>query len=86
MSCSGPISFCSVPIPGVVYAGPRTRDEFDLIDLPETVHEWQSCETTTLIKGDGREWERRCTSKSAKANGVRVIFQWFDERPSERPA
>ena len=74
-------SFCSVPLATTVFAGPRTKEEFDRISLPATVHDWQPCKTTTLCKNDGREWERRCHSKFVETAALHVIFQWFDERP-----
>ncbi len=82
-------TFCAIPLPGVVYAGPKTRAEFDALPLPETVHDWVGSDTTTLLKADGRRWERRCHVKAVEGQGVRVIFQWFDERPvagQEEPA
>lgn len=83
-------SFCTVPIPRTVYAGPSTKEEFDRLPLPETVHDWQHSETTTLLKKDGQQWERRCHSKVlgdySRPGQVVVIFQWFDERVVEAPA
>lgn len=81
-------SFCAVPAAQYVYAGPATREEFDLIALPETVHDWKLCRTTTLIKNDGQQWERRCHAKQLGEPGsgrVNVIFQWFEERPISLP-
>lgn len=77
-------SFCAVPLPNLVCAGPRTREEFDRLELPETVHEWSPDKVRTLIQNDGQEWERRCYSKAFgdyRKNGVMVVFQWFDYRP-----
>lgn len=77
-------SFCGVPTPGLVYVGPATREEFDLIDLPETVHPWIFDNTETLFRNDGTEWQRRCRSKCLGELGVDpicVIFQWFEARP-----
>lgn len=73
---------CCVATPTLVYAWPASRTEFDKIAIPETVHAWKPCSTTTLVKNDGRQWERRVHSKTV--NGpVMVVFQWFDERPME---
>lgn len=80
------LTFCAVPLPHLVYAGPHTREEFDRLALPETVHEWKADTTFTLIKNDGQAWERRCHSKvlgDHSRDSVTVIFQWFDERPVE---
>lgn len=80
-------SFCAIPLPQLVYAGPRTREEFDLLELPETVHDWKPDPTTTLLKGDGKLWEHRCHSKALGELGgpgaVEVIFQWFEYRVAE---
>jgi hypothetical protein len=79
------LMFCAVPLPYLVYVGPRTREEFDRIALPETVHEWSLDPICTLIKHDGQEWERRCHSKALgdySRGSVSVVFQWFDERPA----
>lgn len=76
-------SFCGVPTPGLVYAGPRTKEEFDRIDLPETVHDWQPDKFETIRHDDGHQYERRCHSKVLGELGhgsVQVIFQWFDIR------
>ncbi|ODT97336.1 MAG: hypothetical protein ABS82_01155 [Rhodanobacter sp. SCN 67-45] len=76
-------TFCAVPAPGLVYAGPRTKEEFDLIRLPETVHDWQADQVETLLHADGAQYERRCHSKvlgDHAPDGVTVIFQWFDFR------
>lgn len=81
-------SFCSVPAAHYIYAGPRTREEFDLIALPEMVHEWKHDRITTLLKNDGQQWERRCHSKCVGEHGagkVTVIIQWFEERPVVLP-
>ena len=69
----------SVATPNVVYAWPKTKEEFDKIAINEMVHEWKECETTTVIKNDGCKWERRCHSKHIQGE-IDVIFQWFDER------
>lgn len=82
------MSFCAVPLPTLVYAGPKTREEFDLIAIEPTVHVWQPCEWWEAREApdedDGRKWERRCTSKTlgeiGDSTGVTVIFQWFDYR------
>ena len=79
-------SFCGIPLPRLVYASPQTREEFDRIELPEHVHEWQADPTETLLKGDGRQWEHRCYSKvlgELGSAGVTVIFQWFEYRVAE---
>jgi len=76
-------SFCSVPLPRTVYAGPRSKEEFDRIDLPETIHEWKPDTTETLIRNDGKQYEQRCHSKclgELGSSSVAVIFQWFERR------
>lgn len=77
-------SFCTVPTAGTIYAGPRTKEEFDLIPLPVCVHGWCPDQTTTLIENDGQLWESCCHSKfmdgSQNGTGFNVIFQWFDRR------
>lgn len=80
-------SFCGVPIPEAIYAGPRTRAEFDRIPLPENVFEWSEDSTATLLRNDGRRWERRCRAKhlASVRPAPDVIFQWFDERPIAAP-
>lgn len=75
--------FCAVPMPTIVYAGPATKEEFDRIQLKETVHDWQPGRASTL-REDGQQWERQCHSKTLgnfEQDGVTVVFQWFDERP-----
>lgn len=78
-------SFCAVPTSNTVYAGPRSKEEFDLIPLPERIHDWKHDQTETLLRNDGQQWERRCHSKFLewRQNGtdLNVIFQWFDRRP-----
>lgn len=74
-------SFCAVALPNTVYAGPRTKQEFDQIALPELVHSWAPSDTVSLLRKDGRQWERRCFSKCLEGGPVTVIFQWFEERP-----
>ncbi len=74
------ITYCSIPLPNLVYASPQDRAEFDQLDLPATVHAWAPCNTLDLIKNDGQRWERRCTSKALEANGITVIFQWSEAR------
>ena len=71
---------CSVATPTLIYAW-TTQDAFDLIALPATTHDWQHSRTLDLINNDGRTWERRCHSKSIEKDGVRVVFQFFEERP-----
>lgn len=72
-------SGCSIPMPTLVYAWPK-KAEFDLLAVPEIIHEWKPCRSTTVLKADGQEWERRCHSKTVEDGEVTVIFQWFDER------
>lgn len=46
--------------------------------LPETVHDWRPGKTETVIKNDGRRYERRCHSKmlsNLDRESVAVIFQ-----------
>lgn len=79
-------AFCAIPLPRLVYVGPQTREEFDRLELPEAVHEWKPDTATTLIKGDGKQWEHRCHSKTLGELGsssVAVIFQWFEYRVAE---
>lgn len=71
---------CSVVTPTIVYAWP-TKDEFDKLAIPAMIHDWKPDRTTTLLRSDRQEWERQCHSKMIQADGVKVIFQWFDERP-----
>lgn len=81
------ISGCSVATPTLIYAWPATKEEFDRIAIAEMVHEWRPCRTTTVLKDDGQEWERRCHSKAigdVVSEPVSVIFQWFEERPVPR--
>lgn len=80
--------FCSVLSARVVYAGPETKDEFDLIDLPEKIHKWQPDEVTTLVTGDGQQWEHQCHSKTLgdfDQRTVTVVFQWFERRVVQSP-
>lgn len=83
-------TFCGVPTPTgkLIYAGPATREEFDRIPLPAKQFDWNPCQTTTVLKADGREWERRVTAKSLDdaSTGISIIFQWFEERPVEQAA
>lgn len=79
-------SFCGIATPTLVYAGPPTKEDFDKLACDEMVHDWKPDRTTTLLKADGLEWERRCHSKTVGGSGVLVIFQWFDERPIEPPS
>lgn len=82
-------AFCGVPLPNLVYIGPGTREEFDRINLPATVHGWLPDDFHTRMQRDGRAYERRCTSKTlgelGNRDGVAVIFQWFDFRVAESP-
>lgn len=78
------ITGCSVATPTIVYAWP-TKDEFDKLAVEERIHEWKPDRTETVFKNDGKEWERRCHSKTVDGAGVMVIFQWFDERPILTP-
>lgn len=71
-----------VATPNIVYAWARTKEDFDKIDIEESVFAWKECETTTLLKNDGKKWERRCRAK-LQSGHVDVIFQWHDERPIE---
>jgi hypothetical protein len=71
---------CSVATPTLVYAWP-TQEEFDKLEVAETLHDWKDDRFGTVLKNDGQEWERRCHSKMIEGSGVMVIFQWFDERP-----
>lgn len=77
-------AFCAIPTPRLVYASPATKEEFDRLQIQETVHDWLPCRTTALVKNDEQQWERRCHSKTLGdfGDGVTVIFQWFDERVS----
>lgn len=78
-------SFCSVPTPSTIYAGPSTKEEFDRIPLPVRVHDWCPDQITTVIQNDGQMWESCCHSKfmdgSQNGTGFNVIFQWFERRP-----
>lgn len=79
------LSFCAIPLPRTVYAGPRTWEEFDRLDLPESVFEWKENEYETEIRADGQKWETRCHAKVLGELGtqVSVIFQWFEHRVAE---
>ncbi|MGE7136183.1 hypothetical protein ACQKIE_00965 [Luteibacter sp. NPDC031894] len=84
-------SWCGSPLDSgrIVYAGFATKAEFDTLPRPEQVGPWTPCKTTTVIKHDGQEWERRCHSKvtgNYGADEVTVIFQWFDERVARNEA
>lgn len=88
-TCSEPRrqSFCAVPLKNVVYAGPRSREEFDRLPIEETVHAWQPAEVEALLRNDGQRYEQRCHSKAFESqSGLTVIFQWFDYRVAEAPA
>ena len=79
-------SFCGIPLPRLVYASPQTWEEFDRLELPEHLHEWEADPTETLLRGDWRQWERRCHSKhlgEVDGAGVTVIFQWFEYRVAQ---
>lgn len=71
---------CSVVTATLVYAWP-TKSEFDALAIPEMIHDWKPDRTETVIRNDGQEWERQCHSKMIQADGVKVIFQWFEARP-----
>jgi hypothetical protein len=74
-------SYCGIFGGKLVYVGPRTKAEFDDLALEVRVYDWQPDKSTTLTKGDGNEWERRCHCKELEgSNGITVIFQWWDER------
>lgn len=81
-------SFCAVPLPTLVYAGPSSRQEFDRIPLPVSVGEWKDDSSLSLLKGDGKAWQRQISAKvmdpyyTGCSTGITVIFQWFDERPA----
>ena len=76
---------CSVATPTLIYAW-TTQDQFDLIALPETIHDWRHSRITDVIKNDGQTWEHRCHSKSIQKDGVTVVFQFFEEHPrADRP-
>lgn len=79
-------AFCAVMSGHLIYAGTATREEFDLIFLPEKIHDWQPDSTTTFLKNDGQQWESRCHSKmlgNFSASDMTVVFQWFDRRVAE---
>lgn len=80
------ISFCSAPLPNLVYAGPASKDEFDRISLPENpAGTWTADPARTILEEDGQNWERRCYTKTLGELGsgqVAVIFQWFEYRPA----
>jgi hypothetical protein len=80
-------SFCGIPGPHVVFAGPRTRAEFERLPLEPVVHDWVPDQDPVVApRGDQRAWERRCTVKvlADAETGIDVIFQWFDYRLAER--
>ena len=71
---------CRVASQSLVYVWPR-RADFERIALTEIVDDWKTCRTTTLMRNDGQQWERRCHSKPMDNGAVTVFFQVFDERP-----
>lgn len=86
MSVSSPntqLTFCTIPQSRLVYAAPRSREEFDALHLPEIQHDWQRSRAATLSHADGVEWEVRVRSKSLRGSGVQVVFQWREERPTD---
>lgn len=68
--------------PTLCFVWPK-RAHFELLQTTETLHEWKPCNTTTLMKRDGLQWERRCRSKCVQQGDVNVVFQLFEERPVE---
>lgn len=77
------MSFCTVPTPSVVYAGPTMKEEFDRIPLEETIHDWAHDKVETLLRNDGQPYESRCHSKAFGDIGkLYVIFQWVEHRVS----
>lgn len=78
-------SGCAIATPTLAYAWVEKKDEFDALALTPTVHHWMRADTLTLIKNDGREWERRVHSKTLNGNGICVVFQWHEERHIEMP-
>ena len=77
------ITGMSVATPELIYAWPKTRDEFDRINLPATIHAWSECSTTTIIEDTGKKWETRTISKTVgrhDAGTVTVVFQWIEKR------
>ncbi len=77
----GEFNSCRVPLATTAFVWP-TKADFDRLDVPEKVFDWGHCDTTTLLKRDGRQWERRCHAKTVEDGKVSVIFQWFEERVS----
>jgi len=72
-------SFCAVALPHLVYAGPRTRKEFDCLPIEETVFAWKPDSAETLIRNDGQQYECRCHSKTFESHSrLTVIFQWVE--------
>lgn len=75
-------SGCAIATPTLVYAWPKSRSEFDRLQLPLKTYPWQHCDIVTLCKRDGQQWETQMNAKTIEANGVTVVFQWRDERPA----
>ncbi|AXI84210.1 hypothetical protein FUT69_01415 [Xylella taiwanensis] len=82
-------SFCRVPLPGLVYARPKSKEEFDRLPFSERVHDWAPDSTETVLRNDGLEYEHRLHVKSLEIrsgdniNQFEVIFQWFEYRVAE---
>ncbi len=82
-------SSCRVPIPGLVYARPNSKEEFDRLPFSERVHDWAPDSTETMLRNDGLEYERRLHVKSFEikygghAHRFEVIFQWLEYRVAE---
>lgn len=75
-------SWCRAALPHWIFAGPASKAEFDKIQLPVLVGEWQADRTETAIRNDGNQYEHQCHCKVARdaTAGVEVIFQWFEYR------
>lgn len=73
-------SGCAVATQNLVYAWTKSREEFERIDLPESVHDWAFSDVESLIMADGKKYERRVHYKSMFDSKVYVIFQWFEVR------
>ncbi|WP_395391429.1 hypothetical protein WBP07_12510 [Novosphingobium sp. BL-8A] len=80
------VEFCAVSSPTLIYAAPRTKEEFDQISLPEQVFEWKDDEAATLVGNDGQQWQTRIHAKmlgDGDSAAVMVIFQWVEYRAVE---
>ncbi|MDA3922730.1 MAG: hypothetical protein PF501_18940 [Salinisphaera sp.] len=82
---------CVTAFGQLAYVWPRTWGAFDAIPLEKRIGNWENDPASTICKDDGREWQKRCHSKTLgnfAAGSVTVIFQWFEPRiaPTDKEA